>query len=127
MIAFDPHTGCPIRGGLNFLADASAATEAIRPVSLAARRAPAGVMPCIEALRTVSRRGDARRLVAEIAKACRRPRPAWYREDRPGDVYACTLDTGAVLAWACFAPGEPLELMAWVDGIQGDCVWREDA
>ena len=68
---------------------------------------------------------DVERVARMLAGATHRVRPAWYREDRKGDAYACTLDSGEVLAWARFADGEPLELMAWADEYQGSILWRE--
>ena len=54
-----------------------------------------------------------------------KPRPAWYREERPGDAFGATLVSGAVLAWSRFSPFEPLELFLWVDEDRGCVVWRE--
>ncbi|GJD87233.1 hypothetical protein BHAOGJBA_0733 [Methylobacterium hispanicum] len=94
---------------------------------LAARRASLGALPAIQVLRSARTEADARRAAASIAAACTRPRPAWYREDRPGDVYLGTLSSGEVLAWACGTPDEPLELIAWITEWSGSCVWRAEA
>lgn len=96
--------------------------------ALGARRASLGALPAIQVLRSARTRGDAEHVAASIAAACTRPRPAWYREDRPGDRYIGTLASGEVLAWACgVTADEPLELMSWVDEWQGACVWRAEA
>ncbi|KMO15954.1 hypothetical protein [Methylobacterium platani] len=93
-----------------------------------ARRAALSALPAIQILKSARTEADAKRAAASIAAACTRQRPAWYREDRPGDRYLGTLASGEVLAWACgVTPDEPLELMAWVDEWQGACVWRPEA
>ncbi|KMO27745.1 hypothetical protein PUR29_25730 [Methylobacterium ajmalii] len=94
---------------------------------LAARRASLGALPAIQVLRAARTEADAKLAAASIAGACTRPRPAWYREDRPGDAYLGTLASGEVLAWACGTPGEPLELIAWITEWSGSCVWRTEA
>jgi hypothetical protein len=96
--------------------------------ALGARRAALGALPAIQAFKGARTEADARRVAASIAAAFTAPRPAWYREDRPGDRYLGTLGGGEVLAWACgVTPDEPLELMAWYSEYCGACVWRAEA
>lgn len=96
--------------------------------ALGARRAALSALPALQYLKGARTRADAERVAASIVAACTRPRPAWYREDRPGDRYLGTLASGEVLAWACgVTADEPLELMAWCDEWQGACVWRAEA
>lgn len=94
-------------------------------IDIASRRRSSGVEAVLNAFSDVQTVAEAEARVAAIAAACRKPRPRWYREDRSGDSYACTLASGEVLAWARLWPGEPLELMAWSDAFQGSIVWRE--
>lgn len=91
-----------------------------------ARRAALSALPAIQILGSARTEADARRAAAAIAAACTAPRPAWYREDRPGDRFLGTLPSGEVLAWACGTPDEPLELIAWITEYSGACVWRAE-
>lgn len=68
---------------------------------------------------------DARARVAQFDLATGRPRPAWYREERPDDAHGATLVSGAVLAWGRVFPGEPWELFYWLDADRGTVLWRE--
>ena len=60
-------------------------------------------VPAVEAVQHALRDAvtveDARARVAHFDLATGRPRPAWYREERPDDAHGATLVSGAVLAW----------------------------
>lgn len=86
-------------------------------------------LPAVEAVQHALRDAvtveEARRRVAHFDLATGRPRPAWYREERPDDAHGATLVSGAVLAWGRFSPAEPWELFFWVDAERGTVLWRE--
>ncbi|BAQ45886.1 MULTISPECIES: hypothetical protein [Methylobacterium] len=79
----------------------------------------------LNALRDVVDVEEVKSRLAHFDLSCGKRRPAWYREERPGDAFGATLMSGAVLAWSRFSPFEPLELFMWLDADRGCVVWRE--
>ena len=93
--------------------------------SIPARYRTATAEAVLNALRDVVDVEEVKRRLAHFDLSCGKPRPAWYREERPGDEFGATLVSGAVLAWSRFSAFEPLELFLWVDQDRGCVVWRE--
>lgn len=81
------------------------------------------VKQAIDGCRT---RAAAQRATKLLAEANTRIVPDWYHFDppAPGDVVAI-LDDGDVVAWSLLQPGEPAELVAWMDTHSGTVIWRE--
>ncbi|GEL42922.1 MULTISPECIES: hypothetical protein [Methylobacteriaceae] len=71
-------------------------------------------------------RAAAQRVTKLLAEAKGPILPDWFVFDppAPGDVVA-VLGDGDVLAWSEVQPGEPPELIAWMDTHSGSVVWRE--
>lgn len=65
---------------------------------------------------------EAERVTDRLAAARPGPAPDWFSMDADQGRFVCTLEDGAVLAWARFG-AQPEDLVVWTDWYSANVLW----